>query len=108
VLQQNKASKPVDPPQKRIAQRVMGRKEKSLSPDVALVDMVREFGGIADFVGGDYEVYDIHGEMQWTIRKRPLSVEQFNAFANALRKLRELEAKSMNSGNSKSPMARKR
>lgn len=75
---------------------VQKRKEKGVDPSVALADMVREFGGITDFVGAEYDVLDsVTKEVLFVVRKRPLTIEQFNSFAYALRSLRELEAKKM-------------
>lgn len=76
------------PPQfNKLLQRIAG--EKPVGDDVALANLMVEYGCVADIIGRDYEVRDPKGKLLCTIRQKPMLISQMNALNQMLTALAE-------------------
>ncbi len=66
-----------------------------------ILELVREFGCLSDIIGSNFEVLDAHGNLKYTIKKKPMAIKQLYVLLKVLHILNKLviESESAMMGN---------
>lgn len=71
-------------PLSRIEQYKSSHRKKSKREANGLMKLLRELGCLPQIIGETYEVYDKEGQLQYTIRRRPMTSTQLNELLKSI------------------------
>jgi hypothetical protein len=60
-----------------------------------LLAIAREFGCLSDLVGREFEVYDKNNKLVYTIKQKPLTINQTNLIMDGLINLKKIDNESI-------------
>ena len=75
----------------RLKERVLSRHKYEKTNLTDILDMVREFSCLGELIGRDFEVRDPKGELLYTIRQKPMSINQFGFLMKEFEVLKRLD-----------------
>lgn len=85
----------------KLKNKLLGEKEIKQTRFTSLAFFAREFASLTSILGSDFEVRDAKGNLVYTIRQKPVTLNQLNIFLKELDTLQKLEVKSAKDNTSK-------
>ena len=83
----------------KLNKKLLEGKKTEATPLTPIFQMIREFGGLGDILGRDFEVYDTNDKLKYKIVQKPIKITQLNILLEELGTIMKLEAEASKSKN---------
>jgi len=78
----------------KLNKKILNGKKTEPSELTSVFQMIREFGGLGEVLGREFEVYDNNNKLKYKVVQKPIKIHQLNIALKELEIIGKLESES--------------